>query len=37
MAYNIKISCGPYLSTEDILRLVLVKNGATSALKIVKV
>jgi hypothetical protein len=37
MAYNIKISCEPYLSAEDILRLVLVNNGTTYALKIVKV
>lgn len=38
MAYNIKISCsGPYLSIEDMLRLVFVSNGTDNALKIVKV
>jgi len=37
MAYNIKISCEPYLSAEDILRLVLVNSGSDKGLKIVKV
>jgi hypothetical protein len=37
MAYNIKISCEPSLSAEDIARLVLVNTGSDKALKIVKV
>jgi hypothetical protein len=37
MAYDIPISCEPYLSLEDILRLVLVSDGTNAALKIVKV
>jgi hypothetical protein len=37
MAYNIKITCEPNLSAEDILRLVLVTDGTDQALKIVKV
>lgn len=37
MPYNQTISCEPYLSVEDILRLVLVSDGSQIALKIVKV
>lgn len=37
MAYDITITCESNISTEDILRLVLVTDGTDHALKIVKV
>ncbi len=37
MAYNIKITCESNISTEDILRLVLLESGSDQAIKIVKV